>query len=100
VSDGEVIVREGEDDRGFYVIAAGEVEVEVGGRVVASEGAGGYFGEVASLRDSPRTATVRASAPTELVFVPGAEFVDALSGDEAGYGAAEQVVAARLARAV
>jgi CRP-like cAMP-binding protein len=93
-------VGEGDEDRGFYVVAAGEVEAEVGGRVVTTDGIGGYFGEIALLRDSHRTATVRASAPTELFFVSGDAFLEALTGDEAGYGVAEGVAAARLARAV
>lgn len=100
LEDGAVIVREGEDERGFYVIANGEVEVEVGGSLVATSSAGGYFGEIASMQDSPRTATVRAKGPTELLFIPGDEFLAALSSDEAGYSAAERIVAARLARAV
>jgi MFS family permease len=100
VEAGSVIVREGEADRGFYVVAEGEVEIEVDGRVVERLGIGGSFGEIASLRDSLRTATVRASAPTELYLIPGDDFIDALSGEEAGHAAAERVVTARLARAV
>lgn len=95
-----VIVREGDTDRGLYVVAEGEVEVDVSGRAVSTMGVGDYFGEIASLRDSPRTATVRATGPSELYFIPGDEFLAALSEDEAGYGVAERVVAARLARAV
>jgi MFS family permease len=98
--EGAVILREGSDDRGFYVVASGEVEIDIGGRVVTRERAGGYFGEIASLRDSVRSATVRATGPTELFVVPEDVFLGVLSTDEAVLGAAEQVVASRLSRAV
>jgi hypothetical protein len=100
VEQDDVIVREGDTDRGLYVIADGDVAVDVSGQVVSTMGAGDYFGEIASLRDSPRTATVRATAPTELLFIPGDEFLAALAADETAYGAVERVVADRLARAV
>jgi CRP-like cAMP-binding protein len=71
VAPGEVIVRQGAPADKFFIIVAGAVEVERedGGepRVVATLGPGQFFGEVAILRDSPRTATVRATAPTTLL---------------------------------
>ena len=67
---------------------------------VSTLGAGDYFGEIASLRGSSRTATVRATMPTELYFIEADEFLAALSEDEAGYGDAERTAADRLARAV
>ena len=100
VDAGTEIVRQGDADRGFYLIADGRVEVEVSGSVVSTLGAGDYFGEIASLRDSARTATVRATMPTELYVIEADEFLAALSEDEDGYGAAERTVADRLARAV
>jgi uncharacterized pyridoxamine 5'-phosphate oxidase family protein len=67
---GEVIVRQGAPADKFFMISDGEVEVirEDGGQeqVVARLGRGQYFGEMAILRDMPRTATVRAIQPTTL----------------------------------
>ena len=100
VDAGTEIVHQGDADRGFYVIADGRVDVELSGTVVSTLGAGDYFGEIASLRGSSRTATVRATMPTELYFIEADEFLAGLTADEAGYATAEQVVAARLARAV
>jgi MFS family permease len=65
VAAGDVIVREGEPGDKLYIIRRGEVQVSIAGRIVRKLGPAGYFGEVALLQSVPRTASVRASAPTE-----------------------------------
>lgn len=78
---GTVVVREGDQARDMYVIVAGELEVVKlgrGGEVrVALLGPGDWFGEMAILDVQPRSATVRAVAPTMLVQM-SAEHVDRL----------------------
>jgi CRP-like cAMP-binding protein/Zn-dependent protease len=58
----ELITQGGPGDR-FYVIASGRAEIVRDGESVDSVGKGMYVGEVALLRDVPRTATVRAVTP-------------------------------------
>jgi CRP/FNR family transcriptional regulator, cyclic AMP receptor protein len=59
-SPGEVIAREGESGVAFFLIADGSAKVSVGGRDVGSIGPGDYFGEIALIADTERTATVTA----------------------------------------
>jgi uncharacterized protein YhbP (UPF0306 family) len=67
---GDVIVRQGAPADKFFIVVDGEVEVlhdqDGETRRVATLSNGQFFGEVAILRDSPRTASVRAIAPTTL----------------------------------
>ena len=73
VEKGAVIVRQGAPADKFFIIVDGEVDVlreESAGQApkkVASLKQGQFFGEMAILRDSPRTATVKALAPTTLL---------------------------------
>jgi CRP-like cAMP-binding protein len=69
---GQVVITEGEEGQSLFIIASGAVRIFVrnpaGSSVeVATLGEGEFFGEVSSLSGQPRTATVVASAPCELL---------------------------------
>jgi CRP-like cAMP-binding protein len=60
VAAGDVVLEQGAGGAGFFVVAEGEAEVTVDGSPVRTIGAGDYFGEIALLTGSDRTATVTA----------------------------------------
>jgi ATP-binding cassette subfamily B protein len=77
------IVREGEPGDRFYLIKHGRVQIWQrdaleGHRLVRQQGAGDYFGEIALLRDVPRTATVTAATPVEAYCLHRADFQELL----------------------
>ena len=68
VEAGEVVMRAGEAARSMYFIAAGEVEIEIKGKKEHIRlGVVQFFGEVALLRRTRRTATVTAITRTNLL---------------------------------
>jgi len=75
----EVVIQEGADDKDVYVIRRGSmiVEKDIGGKPVFLSylPAGSYFGEMAVIDGSKRTATVKASIKSEVVRLPGDVFV-------------------------
>lgn len=96
VEPGREVFRQGELGDRFYIVADGEVEIVSDGRVVAVTGPGGYFGEIALLRDVPRTATVRATGDVELRALERDDFIGAVTGHAASAETADAVVATRL----
>ena len=60
VAAGDTVLEQGAGGAGFFVVAEGEAEVTVDGNPVRSIGPGDYFGEIALLTGSDRTATVTA----------------------------------------
>jgi len=62
---GSDVVTQGREGVGFFVIADGTATVSVDGEQVRTLGPGDYFGEIALLAESPRTATV--TAETDLI---------------------------------
>jgi MFS family permease len=97
VGAGETILTQGERGDAFFVIADGTVEVEPVEGAARRLGPGESFGEIALLRDVPRTATVVATTDVELLELAGEEFVAAVSGNAEALRAADAIVGARLA---
>jgi hypothetical protein len=93
---GAAIIRQGEPGDRFYIIGSGEVVVSVDDRVVRTQGPGESFGEIALLRDVPRTATVHAASAVELLALDRHLFLEVLTGQPASHDAAESVIQARL----
>jgi CRP-like cAMP-binding protein len=56
--DGAVIVPQGEEGLGFYLLLSGEARVLQGDREINRMGTGEFFGEIALLEGTPRTASV------------------------------------------
>jgi len=97
VASGEVVIREGDHGDRFYVIADGTVEVSVRGQPVAKLGPGDFVGEIALLRNVPRTATVVAVEPSSLRALERSNFLAAVTGSPAGAVALGEEIDRRLA---
>jgi len=87
VPDGTAVVREGEVGNRLYIVKDGEAEVVARGedgreRELATLSKNDYFGEIALLRDVPRTATVRARGPVGLYTLDREGFQDLLGRSE------------------
>jgi MFS family permease len=95
---GTVVIREGDRGDCYYAIADGELVVSEGGREVNRVRRGDGFGEIALVRDSPRTATVTAVSHAELYALDKQSFLVAVAGHAAAGGACERVVGEHLAR--
>ena len=96
LAEGATVFSEGDHGDGFYVIERGEVDVLIAGRRVRSLGPGDSFGEIALLRDVPRTATIATRTDVLLQRLDRARFIGTVAGDPASSNAADAVVGARL----
>ena len=70
----------------FYAVASGQADVLSDGEVVSEVLAGGFAGELALLRDAPRSATVIARTPMR-TFRLSREGFDALIAEAFAHGA-------------
>jgi MFS family permease len=96
VSAGRVVIREGDVGDRVYVIAEGETDVTSAGRHVARLGPGGYVGEIALLRDVPRTATVTAATEVRFLCLERDVFLRTMTGHEPARAAAHSAAETRL----
>ena len=72
--EGTVITREGRAGREFFVLISGSAQVTKNGENIAELGAGDWFGEIALLTNAPRTATVTATSPVDVLVVTDRSF--------------------------
>jgi MFS family permease len=91
-----VVIRQGEPGQHFYLVVSGRLAVEIDGRQVRELAEGGSFGEIALLRNVPRTATVRALESSELMALERRAFLEAVTGQPASATAADEVVRRHL----
>ena len=96
VPAGGTVMRQGEKGDHFYLIDEGTLDVEVDGRPAQSLGPGESFGEIALLRDVPRTATVKAKTDAKLYALERNAFIAAVTGFAPSLSAAEAVIGMRL----
>jgi CRP-like cAMP-binding protein len=94
------VVEQGAVGDRFYVVDSGRAVVEIDGAERGALGPGDFFGEIALLRDVPRTATVRALEPLQLWALERELFISVVTGHAPSLEAAEWVVGARLASPV
>ena len=96
VPAGAPVIVQGEAGDRFYVISDGDATVSVDGVQRARLGPGDSFGEIALLRDVPRTATVTAASELSLLALERDDFIAAVTGHAPSSEAAGAVVSSRL----
>jgi MFS family permease len=97
VSAGEVVIQAGDAGDRFYIVRDGELDIDAGGRHTTAREAD-YFGEIALLRDVPRTATVKAAVDSKLYALRRVDFLSAVTGHSAARAAGEAIAETRLKR--
>ena len=80
VEPGTTVIKQGDDGTDFYVIDHGAVDVSVDGVLVNHLGPSECFGEIAAIRNRPRTATVITTEASRLLRLDEADFVSAVTG--------------------
>lgn len=95
VPAGEVVIRAGDAGDRFYIVGEGELDIDANG-VHGTARRADYFGEIALLRDMPRTATVTAAVDSELYALQREDFLAAVTGHSAAHAAGQEVAEARL----
>jgi hypothetical protein len=93
---GDVIIQDGEPGERFYMIADGRARVCKDGKELRRMGTGESFGEIALLREVPRTATVIAMSRLEARTLAREEFLAAVTGNAESAEGADEVASTRL----
>jgi MFS family permease len=97
VPAGAVLMRQGEPGNTYYAIAAGELDIQQDGHFLRRCGRGDGVGEIALLRDVPRTATVTAHTPATVYQLNREPFLTAVLGHAPTHRQAGRIADARLA---
>jgi MFS family permease len=98
VPAGEAVITAGDHGDRFYIVGQGEFDVEAAGTHTRAR-TSDHFGEIALLRDLPRTATVRAVVDSKVFALERDDFLAAVTGHPGVRAAGEAVAEERLAGA-
>jgi CRP-like cAMP-binding protein len=82
VPAGETVYQQGDAADGCFIIENGNADVLGDGRPIATVGPGELVGEIALLRQVPRTATVRAVTEMDVRLLDADRFVCVVTGWE------------------
>jgi CRP/FNR family transcriptional regulator, cyclic AMP receptor protein len=72
--EGKEMTTEGARGREFFVLLEGSADVKKNGRRINRLGPGDFFGEIALVSDTPRTATVTATSPVRALVITDRSF--------------------------
>jgi CRP/FNR family cyclic AMP-dependent transcriptional regulator len=97
VAPGTVLCREGKLGHEFFVIVDGEAEVTKDGKPIATRAGGEFFGEIALITTTKRTATVTATTPLRCFILTRGEFRRVLDENPAVQRKVMEALAERLA---
>jgi MFS family permease len=92
---GATLFEEGDQGDRFYVLHSGSLEIALPAETKVEE-APSFVGEIALLRDVPRTATVRALTDVSLWALERDDFLDAVSGHSRSRASADELAVTRL----
>ena len=99
VPAGAVVIRAGDPADALFVIVGGSAVVTAAsGAVLATLGAGDYFGEIGIVKGVPRTATVTAATGSTLVRIEAEDFLALIRDGAVARGVLGRGVGVRLAR--
>lgn len=97
LSEGKEMTQQGSRGREFFVLLEGEADVTKDGQSINKLGAGDFFGEIALVADSPRTATVTATSPVRALVITDRSFKRLLEEQPEIQNKVLQALAKRLA---
>ena len=97
LAPGAVLIQQGDHGDAYYAIAAGELDVQHDGQLLRRCGRGEGVGEIALLRDIPRTATVTAHSAATVYELHRDLFLTAVLGHAPTQRQADRIADARLA---
>jgi MFS family permease len=95
LAPGQTLFQAGDHGDRFYLLHEGTLEIDLPGETKIEQPPA-YVGEIALLRDIPRTATVRARTGASLWALEREDFLDAVTGHARSRASADEVAVARL----
>ena len=96
VSQGTVVIKEGERGDCYYAVAEGELAISRDGQLLQMVSRGDGFGEIALIRDVPRQATVTATTDASLYTLDRELFVQAVTGHATAISAVGTIITGHL----
>jgi serine/threonine protein phosphatase PrpC/CRP-like cAMP-binding protein len=76
--DGDLVIREGDKGDELFIVLEGKVRVSRGDQTLLDLGSGEFLGEMALIRSVPRSASVHALGPAELIAIRRQDFFEIL----------------------